>query len=60
MAFRPSICPECGREFYPAPQHTYVVDGKKVCRYNCYNAALKRKEEKSKAYKQMQKILKKS
>ena len=47
---RSSICPECGKEFYPAPQHAYVISGKKYCRYNCYNAVLKRKEAKRRKY----------
>ena len=47
---RTCTCPECGKEFYPAPQHAYVISGKKYCRYNCYNAVLKRKESKRRKY----------
>lgn len=36
---RPRICPVCGREFRPAPEHVYVIGPpsarKPVCSYTC-------------------------
>lgn len=31
------ICPVCGKEFSPAPEHSYHLDNKEklVCSYNC-------------------------
>ena len=54
MAYlHPCTCPECGKNFLPAPMHRYVVDGRKYCRYNCYNAALKKKEQEFRVYNKM-------
>jgi transposase-like protein len=36
------ICPECGKQFVPAPEHAYVEDGKPFCRWNCICAYRKR------------------
>ena len=36
----PKVCPECGRNFYPAPMHVYVLikGGRRntYCSYGCW------------------------
>lgn len=37
-------CPECGKNFIPAPQHIYNNGESTVCSYHCGLAAERRKE----------------
>lgn len=39
------ICYECGKTFIPAPYHKFKKEGKRFCKWTCYNSYLKRQEQ---------------
>lgn len=45
---RELICCECGKLFIPAAQHKFKSGSKWFCKWTCYNAFKKRKEQKKK------------
>lgn len=32
-----TICPVCGKEFFPFPEHAYKAGGKRYCSWTCLN-----------------------
>ena len=32
-----TICPKCGKEFFPYPEHAYKVGSKRYCSWTCLN-----------------------
>lgn len=45
MNFEGVICPECGKEFFPFPEHAYKFGGMRLCSWSCLNS--RRKKAKS-------------
>ena len=57
MSLEGTICPKCGKEFFPYPEHAYKAGGKRYCSWTCLNHRHESKEihrgnKKSKAVKQ--------
>ena len=43
-----TICPNCGKEFFPFPEHAYKANGKRYCSWTCLNH---RNDSKKRIYK---------
>lgn len=44
-----TICPKCGKEFFPYPQHIYKCGSKRYCSWTCFNHKDDGKPSKNKA-----------
>ena len=52
MSLAGTICPICGKEFFPYPEHVYRVGGKRYCSWTCYNRRKEVAKRKWKAIEQ--------
>lgn len=48
MGLEGTICPKCGKEFFPTPEHVYKENRLRWCSWSCFS---RRKEKKRKQYK---------
>ena len=46
-----AICPKCGKEFFPYPEHVYTAKGKRYCSWSCFNHRNEGKIKIARAYK---------
>ena len=37
MSLEGTICPKCGKEFFPYPEHVYTAKKKRYCSWSCFN-----------------------
>lgn len=42
-----TICPKCGKEFFPYPNHAYTANGKRYCCWTCYLHRNEKKKRKN-------------
>ena len=52
MSLEGTICPKCGKEFFPYPEHVYKAGSKRYCSWTCFNHRSERKAKKYKAVEQ--------
>lgn len=46
-----TICPICGKEFFPYPEHVYSANGRRYCSWTCYKTGKETKTKTVRKYK---------
>ena len=48
MSLEGTICPVCGKEFFPYPEHVYSASGKRYCSWTCFTHRSEGKQRRKK------------